>query len=126
MLQISDYELELMKTIWSKGGAALYADIVRGLGEKGTPLTKNTIITLLSRLMEKGFLRTSKIGRKNKYIALISEEEYQAAQTKTFLEKVFEGSARVLVSTLIRKDLLTPEDYEELRKDWEGGEEGVE
>lgn len=119
MQRVSDYELELMKIIWAGGGSAVYAEIVKALENKGTPWTKNTIITLLSRLAGKGFLETSKIGlRRNKYIALISETEYQTAQTESFLAKVYEGNAKGLVSTLIQKDLLSSEDYEALKKHW--------
>ena len=45
MQQISNCELELMKIIWGSKGKALYADLVKALEEKGTPWTKNTIIT---------------------------------------------------------------------------------
>lgn len=123
MQQISDYELELMKIVWANGGKALYADIAKALEDKGTPWTKNTIITLSSRLISKGFLKTNKIGRRNEYTAIVSETEYQAAQTQNFLDKIYEGSAKGLVSTLIEKDLLSPDDIEELKKHWEGGED---
>lgn len=120
MQRISDYELELMKIIWGSGGAAVYAQIAKALEDKGTPWTKNTIITLLSRLAEKGFLERSKIGlHRNQYAAMISETEYQTEQTENFLAKVYEGNARGLVSTLIHKDLLTSEDYEALKRQWE-------
>ena len=72
MQQISEYELILMKIIWNNGGTALYAEIVRALEDKGTPWTKNTIITLCSRLASKGFLKTNKIGRRNEYTAVVS------------------------------------------------------
>ena len=122
MQQISDYELELMKIIWANGGTALYAEIVKALEDKGTPWTKNTIITLLSRLANKGFLKTSKTGFRNQYIATVLELDYQEAQTQTLLDKLYEGNAKGLVSTLIQKDLLSPDDYEDLRKYWKGGE----
>lgn len=125
MQQISDYELELMKIIWENNGTALYVDIVKGLEDKGTPWTKNTIITLSSRLVEKGFLKTKKIGRKNEYKAIVSAEEYQAVQAKSFLEKIYEGNAKGLVATLIEKDLLSPEDYEQLKSYWNGGESSL-
>lgn len=121
MQQISDYELELMKIIWGNNGAALYAEIVKALEEKGTPWTKNTIITLCSRLVDKGFLKTNKIGHRNEYTAIISEAEYQAAQTQTFLEKVYEGDVKGLVATLLQKELLSCEAYEDLRRYWERG-----
>ncbi|MCI8667635.1 MAG: BlaI/MecI/CopY family transcriptional regulator [Dorea sp.] len=122
MQQISDYELELMKIIWANGDTALYAEIVKALEDKGTPWTKNTIITLLSRLSNKGFLKARKTGFRNHYIATVLETDYQEVQTKTLLDKLYEGNAKGLVSTLIQKDLLSPDDYEDLRKHWKGGE----
>lgn len=123
MQQITEYELELMKIVWANDGKALYADIVKALEDKGTPWTKNTIITLSSRLIGKGFLKTAKIGRRNEYIAIIPEAAYQTAQAERFLEKIYEGNVKGLVSTLIEKDLLSPNDIDELRKHWKGGEE---
>ena len=38
------------------------------------------------------------------------------------LDKFYEGNAKGLVSTLIQKDWLSPDDYEDLRKYWKGGE----
>lgn len=123
MQRISDSELELMKIIWAGGGTALYAQIANTLEQKGTPWTKNTIITLLSRLAEKGFLARSKIGlHRNQYTALISEAAYQTEQTEHFLTKVYEGNAKGLVTTLIQRDLLSPEDYEFLKQHWENSQ----
>lgn len=120
MQRISDYELELMKIIWAGGGSALYADIARALEAQGTPWTKNTIVTLLSRLVSKGYLRTRKQGlHRNQYTALIQEAEYRAEQTESFLSRVYEGNAAGLVATLIQKDMLSAADYEALKKHWE-------
>lgn len=119
--QVSDFELELMKIIWENNGTALYAEITDALDKKGLSTTKNTIISLLSRLTGKGYLATNKIGRRNKYTALVSAEEYQAMQTTAFIDKIYEGNVSGLVSTLIQKNLIKPEEYEELKKYWEGG-----
>ena len=121
--QVSDSELELMRIIWDNGGSALYAQIMEELVRTGHSWQKNTVITLLSRLVEKGLLRTNKIGRRNEDTAIVSEEDYQAAQTRTFLNKLYEGSAKGLVATLIQKEMLSAEDYEELRRFWESGGE---
>ena len=121
--QVSDSELELMKIVWSQGGTARYAQIMEELSRTGRTWQKNTVITLLSRLVEKGMLRTSTFGRRNEYSALVSEEDYQTAQTQNLLNKLYEGSAKGLVSTLIQRDLLSAEDYEELRRFWEKGGE---
>lgn len=123
MQKISDYELKLVKIIWASGGSVLYADITKALEEQGTPWTKNTIVTLLSRLTGKGFLSVKKQGlHRNRYTALISEMMYQTEQTETFLSKVYEDDAAGLVSTLIQKKLLSAADYEVLKKHWEDSE----
>ncbi len=115
--QISDAELEIMRVVWAKNKEpSLFAELTDELAAKGRPWQKNTLITLLNRLVNKGFLKAKKIGRRNEYTPLVSEAEYQTAQTKHFLEKLYEGSASGLVATLISGDLLTDEEYSELRQ----------
>ncbi len=120
-MQISDSELELMKIVWANGGTALYAHIMEELSKAGRTWQKNTVITLLSRLVEKGLLKINKIGRRNEYAAIVSEADYQASQTQTLLNKLYEGNAKGLVSTLIQREMISAEDYEELRQFWEKG-----
>ncbi|MDE6912088.1 MAG: BlaI/MecI/CopY family transcriptional regulator, partial [Lachnospiraceae bacterium] len=75
--QISDAELEIMKIIWSNPQeVTLFPYIMEGLTAKGKPCQKNTLIVLLSRLINKGYLSAKKIGRRNEYTALISESQY--------------------------------------------------
>ncbi len=120
-LQISDSELELMKIVWSAGGTALYAQIMEALAKEGRSWQKNTVITLLSRLVDKGFLTVRKLGRRNEYAAAVLEADYQAAQTRALVNKLYAGSAKGLVAALIRQEAISPGDYEELRRFWETG-----
>lgn len=120
--QISDSELELMKIIWSSGGTALYARIMEELAGTGRAWQKNTVITLLSRLVEKGYLKVGKIGRRNEYTAVVSQADYQAAQIQSLVNRLYQGSARDLVAALIQREALSAKDYEELRRFWEDGE----
>ena len=122
--QLSDSELEIMKIVWENpSDVTLFSYIMDGLAAKGKPCRKNTLIVLLSRLMNKGFLNAKKIGRRNEYTTLVSEAEYQRTQTKHFLDKIYEGNARGLVSALIMGDMLADEEYEELKKLLEKGRE---
>ena len=122
--QLSDAELEIMKIVWGNPDeVTMFPYIMDGLAAKGKPCQKNTLIVLLSRLMNKGFLNAKKIGRRNEYTTLISETEYQTAQTKSFLDKIYEGKVKGLVSNLISGDLLTDGEYAELKKILERGRE---
>ena len=78
----------------------------------------NTVLTLLSRLTAKNYLKTKKLGRRNEYIAAVSEQEYQTAQTHGFLDKVYEGNVKNLVATLLRQDILTEQEWTEIETFW--------
>ena len=105
--QVSDSELTLMKILWSAGGRTTYAAVMEALAE--------------ARLVDKGMLKTGKIGRRNEYIALVSEADYQSAQARTLVSKLYAGSAKGLVATLIQGEMLSEEDYRELKRFWESG-----
>ncbi len=116
MQKISDAELEIMKIVWAnEENTTLFPYLMNKLEDKGKSWQKNTLITLLRRLINKGFLKANKIGRRNEYTPLVSEIDYQTAQTQNFLEKIYEGSVTGLVSNLISGDLLDNNEYEELK-----------
>lgn len=118
MQQISESELVLMKIIWRNGGAALYSLIMEELEKEDNDWKKNTVLTLLSRLIEKKYLKIRKIGRRNEYIALVTAQDYQTLQTHDFLEKIYNGNVKDLVSTLLQQDILSAGEWNEIERFW--------
>lgn len=116
---VSDSELILMRIIWGNGGTARYAQISDTLQQQDMDWSKNTIIMLLSRLIEKGFLKTSKIGRKNEYTAIVALKQYQAMQTQKFLDREFEGDTSGLVTILLEQGLIAEREKALLLQDGE-------
>ncbi len=116
--QISESELVLMKIIWNNGGAARYSLIMEELAQENNEWKNNTVLTLLSRLVEKKFLKVNKIGRRNEYVATVTEQEYQGMQTHSFLNKIFGGNVRNLVSTLLQQDILSADELKEIESFW--------
>lgn len=121
--QISESERILMKIIWKNGGTALYSLIMEELEKDKNEWKNNTVLTLLSRLVEKKFLKVKKIGRRNEYVAIVSEQEYQTMQTHNFLDKVYEGNVKNLVSTLLQQDILSTNELKEIEKFWRKNDE---
>ena len=116
--KISESELVLMKIIWKNGGAALYSLIMEELEQDRNAWKNNTVLTLLSRLVDKKFLKVKKIGRRNEYIAVVTQAEYQTMQTHSFLDKVYGGNVKNLVSTLLRQDILSTDELKEIEAFW--------
>ncbi len=79
---------------------------------------KNTVLTLLSRLVEKKYLKVKKFGRRNEYKALIMETEYQMIQTHSFVDKIYGGNVKSLVSTLLPQNVLSKEELNEIECFW--------
>nr|WP_303183570.1 BlaI/MecI/CopY family transcriptional regulator [Lachnoclostridium phocaeense] len=117
--RLPESELEIMQIIWKKSAPVSRVDIEQALQETH-PLAPTTILTLLTRLCEKGFLSLKKEGRSNLYESLITEKEYLAAESRSFLDRVFHGSVASFATALCDSGV-TKEELEELRRLLEEG-----
>jgi predicted transcriptional regulator len=114
--KISEAEMEIMKIIWKKDKQMTTAEILEELPKENSWKT-TTVMTLMSRLTEKGILSVTKVGKLNHYFPKISEEEYKAIQTDNFLEDMHKGSVKNFMATLFNSKKISKKDISEL-KDW--------
>lgn len=117
---LSGAQLEIMQIIWKNGGSIMFSELSGELDRREKNWKTNTILTFLSRLAERGILTVKKQGRLNEYVAVMSESQYLAEQTRSFIDNVYGGSAKHLVSALLGQDYLSGNDYAELKAFWEG------
>ena len=120
--RLPDAELEVMKALWSLG------DYPAHTGDIAQKLDKSwkapTLLKLLSRLEERGFVAGTKEGRSNAYTPLVKEADYLASESRSFLERLHGGSLSSLVASLYPEVSLTQEDLAALERILEkGGEE---
>ena len=116
--RIPEAELDIMLIIWRENRRMTRAEIEAQINQQ-RPLAATTVLTFLARLVDKGLLSTEKFGRRNEYIAQVSQQDYQASQTQTLVEKVYRGSVKGLVASLLQSDSLSQQDLEELRQFWQ-------
>ncbi len=117
--KIADTELEIMKAVWKRPVPVSSSDIVKELtAVKGWKET--TIYTLISRLVEKGFLSQTKQKQVSYYSPTVSEHDYTLGQTQNFIDKLFGGDAKELVSMLYGSKKISAEELNKLRVEWEG------
>ena len=67
--RLPDAELEVMQAIWACKAPVARADIEKHLFQTH-PMALTTLLTLLTRLSEKGFLSIEKVGRRSLYTPL--------------------------------------------------------
>ena len=75
---------------------------------------------LLSRLADKGFVRSEKLGRSARYTPLVSQEDYLAGQSRRFLDQLCGGSLSTFANALCSSGL-TRRELDELRDLLNGG-----
>ena len=73
-----------------------------------------TLLTVLTRLSEKGFIKIEKVSRSARYIPLVEKEEYLASQSRRFFDKLCGGSVSTFATALCNSGL-TMEEIAELR-----------
>ena len=113
MRRLPDAELEVMQAIWASTPPVARTDIEKILYQTH-PMAMTTLLTLLTRLAEKGFITIEKNGRRSYYTPCISQKDYLAAQSKTFFEKLCGGNLSIFANALCGSGL-SKDEIAELR-----------
>lgn len=111
--QISEAEYEVMKVVWK------YAPInTNEITEKllqTTAWSPKTIQTLIKRLVNKGALSYEKQGRIFVYTPVVKENEYIGQESRSFLNRFYNGDIAAMLSAYIENDALSDTELEQLR-----------
>lgn len=118
--KITEAEAEVMRVLWEAGEELPMAEIRETL-ERNSDWEASTIKTLLRRLCKKGVVLA--IRREVFYYKpLVSEAEYSDYHTKKLIDRLYSGSAKNLVASLLGSKKLADNDIEELRDFFKVGE----
>lgn len=116
--KLPDGEFEIMKAVWQLEepitSAALTEKLKAVLPERDWK--QQTVMTMLVRLQQKGFLRSEKTGKERLYYSCISEEEYLKVEAESFRDRFNSGSFSGLVKALNGGEKISEEDIKELQK----------
>ena len=121
MQKISDSEMEIMNILWKNDRGMSGKEIMESIPEKQWKIT--TVLTLISRLADKGFVKSEKNGRGNIYYSAVSEKEYRKMCSKSFLNEFYEGSLKNFFAALYDDNEISKDDIEELKSILERGGE---
>lgn len=112
--RLGDAELEIMLALWEADAPVTAGFILEKLkGRRNWALS--TLMTVLARLVEKGFVVCDRSTRTNYYTAVISEKEYKSMESRRFLNKLHKGSLPNLVAGLYDSRAIGTAELDELR-----------
>lgn len=116
--QIYAGEWKLMEYLWEDAPRTLM-EIVRAMGDR-VGWAKSTVTTMVARMEGKGLIRHETEGRTKKFYPVVSREEAVSTEADALIDKAFDGSAGLLVSSFLERKKLSQNEigelYELLRK----------
>lgn len=113
MLDISKVEWEVMRVLWAREQVTS-SEVIAYLKAK-LAWSDSTVKTLLGRLLKKGVVSRRRQGRSFHYQAQVSEQDMIQGQLDSLLNRVCQKKQVALITYLLDKLALTPEDYENLQ-----------
>jgi len=109
--KIQESELEVMHVLWGSEGA-LPLSVIRIVLHDRCSWEDSTVKTLLRRLQAKGAVELVSRGQ---YRAVLTESEYNEWASHRMIDRLYHGSAKNLVASLVNDGSLSQEDIAELR-----------
>lgn len=104
-------ELKVMKIIWENG--SITAKEISLIAKEAIGWNKNTTYTVIKKLIGKNALL--RIEPNFLCEALITMEHVRVQETNKLVDKLYSGSAKLLLSSFLEKEALSKDELQELR-----------
>ena len=112
-LKLSASEWNVLNCLWEDSPRTvmqLVAELEQSVG-----WAKSTTITTLRRMEEKGLVRAEQSGRGKSYTPAVEREQAATAETRSFLERVYQGSVGLMMSAMAKRQELSAGEVAQLR-----------
>lgn len=112
--QLTPAQLEIMNLFWEHGELSVAQ--VRQILSKTRSVARNTVQTMLTRLVEKGWLQTRTEGKAFLFRASRPRKSTLRAMVGQLLDTAFDGSPSRLVMTLLEARSISPDEAASIRR----------
>ena len=112
-IKLSASEWKVLNCLWADSPRTvmqLVAELERSVG-----WAKSTTITTLRRMEEKGLVRAEQSGRGKSYTPAVEREQAVTAETRSFLDRVYQGSVGLMMSAMAKRRELSQDEVAQLR-----------
>ncbi len=111
---LGETEMEVLHHVWDMGEATV-KDVKKRILEN-REVAYTTVMTVMKNLADKGYLKYRKDGVTYVYSPAQKPESVRFNLVKDLVKKVFKGSPKELVQTLVEGEQLSDDDREEILK----------
>ncbi len=108
---LSQAEWKIMELLWQQPHTLM--QLVAKL-EQTTGWSKSTVATMVCRMERSKLIHYTEQGRAKLFFPSVSREEAAIQETDSLLQRAYQGSLSLLVSTMTAHNSLSQEDIDEL------------
>ena len=112
-IKLTSSEWNVLNCLWEHNPCPLLQLV--GELEKNVGWARSTTITVLGRMEAKGLVRCQQTGRSKAYVPLVERESAAITETRSFLDRVYQGSVELMMSAMAKSDGLNREQIAQLR-----------
>ena len=112
-IRLGRLELQIMNVVWVKGKATVH-DVKNALSRRKPAYS--TILTMMRKLEVKGYLEHEVDGRTYVYRPLISQQAVRQGVLGDLVERLFEGSTSLLLTSLVEQNRISKNELRQIRK----------
>ena len=113
-MTLSEREWTVLGALWETDGAELGTLVNILFPETGW--NRNTVLTYLTRMEAKGLVSIDKNTSPHIYRATLDRESCQKEERRSFLNRVYSGSAGDLIAAFLKEETISAEERDELRR----------
>ena len=116
MIKITEAQWSIMELLWENDSPLTVSQICKALEEeKGIVWKANTVNTQLTRLEEHGVVAHGDNAPKAFY-PLVDRDTCRRQEERSFLDKMYQGSVKMMIASFIKDEKLSAEELEEIRQ----------
>ncbi len=108
-------ELEVLKALWERRRATV-RQLLNQLHEQGRRVAYTTVLTVLTRLEQKGVVKSDKSGMAYVYRPILTRANVTKSRLRSLIEQLYDGAAGPLVLQLMREKKFSADEIAELQK----------
>ena len=121
-IKLTASEWNVLSCLWEESPRTVMQIV--GELERTVGWHRSTTITTLHRMEDKGLIRCEQAGRGRAYTPLVDREQAAVAETRSFLDRVYQGSVGMMMSAMAQRQELSGEEIAQLRSILDQAEKG--
>ena len=112
-VKLTSSEWNILNCLWEHSPRTVMQIV--GELEKTVGWARSTTITTLHRMETKGLVRCEQAVRGTAYVPLVERDQAVLAETRSFLNRVYQGSVGMMMSAMAKQEGLSREQIAQLR-----------